>query len=1242
MHTPQKTKSNPVLFVIFSMLLIIPAYPGYAQIGIPPVQWGEPGVRENMLETTDRWRSDSNTPLPSTDIATHGPRVPAFPGAEGYGAWSFGGRGGKLIRVSNLNDSGPGSLREAVQKEGPRIVVFDVSGTIELLSPIRVYHPYLTIAGQTAPGGGITVAGNQFDIRTYDVILRHMRFRHGVDPDLPPPAGNVDEWTLRVRSANHVILDHVTITWGMDGNLGVTFADNVTVQNSTLSKPLEDSGHFKGNRAYGALVRGRHGARYSFLSNLWANHRARVPRPGNYVPFYEDPHGLLMDFRNNVIFDGVGANYDDDSVTKYNFVNNYMLTNWRLIERSPYTQGHFSGNIKQGVLVEDQWSLLDPGGSVSRANHEQSEPFDPGEVMTFSAEEAWERVMESAGPWIRDEHDQYVIQEILNFHRVEFEGGQPEYTLPDWWKTGRIDFQYEVGGLPALKEMTVPIWIDTNRNGIPDWWEEEQGLDSSDPGLAGKDNNGNGYTNLEDYLNDLEAIRKTHEIIADAYQEPCFTVAPQVSHVDHGSARFLWVTPEGTPAGQVNLELLAGGAEQSLTATLSTPGFQNRRLDELDYLQQRVSFDGLQSHTAYHYEVECGDGETKQTGTFLTSPEPGQETPVQFSVIADGHATGGMYGSIADAVADLEPDFVVHAGGQIGGMGNEWDKWVRYFQVARPILENSIIFPVAGKIDAQPARNFRGLFGFNDPETQDPALEDDAGTWYNFTYGNLEFFVFDWSRDLPSQLEWAVQVLEQSQADWKIVSYHYPEPGVGGRGQVFEASYSTFFDLFEEHGVDLVFYGGNYLYERLLPVGTEGNKPVHYISVNSGDSFRQARPSPIVKGGIGAMERVLIHVTVAGDILELEALRDDGTVIDRLELIKGEDGAYQAEIMEQAIDIDLARKLAHIFTGQSMTEDLRNERRDRAGEFTVIPPVAGESVGIRLHTGYIAGAPTRNVSRFPIGSKLVVHEQTGLSGWRTDEQVIEITGDIAQLEAIAPQDLVVSGGGVEPAPELRVHLRMNGRDFDPVTLRPAMADFATLDQVELLFPSQLRMVSTQPEFAWKAIAHASEYHVQVGESNLANIVVDTTVTHNELLIPYELKPEQAHRWRVRGMNQLGEGPWSEEILFFTGQSTSVDEDGELPREFALGHNYPNPFNPSTTIRYSLPVHAHVNLRVYDIIGREVRVLVNGEQQAGHHHIVFDSASLASGVYQYRLEAIPESNGSEHGRFVRTRSMTLIK
>lgn len=485
---------------------------------IPPMVWGEAGLRECMIETGDRWphyKPGLERPSPHPDYATHGPRVPAFPGAEGFGAYAFGGRGGKVLRVTHLGDAGPGSFRAAVEAEGPRTVIFDVSGTIMLETPIHVAHPYLTIAGQTAPGEGITVAGRMFHVYTFDVIIRHIRFRLGdYRGEVADPHWH--DWTFFLNSSNHVILDHITLSWGVSGNLVVQRNDHITVQNCLLAKPLTNSYHRKERRGYGALVRGRHGARYSFVRNLWANHRERVPRPGNYLSHGEDPDGLFMDFRNNVIYEGVGANYDEDAVTRYNGVNNYMLTPWRLIERSPVTQGHFSGNIEAGVARTDQWDLLLPGRAVRREYHEQTRPFDAGKVTTLTAARAYEQVVAQAGAWRRDAHDVNVVNELRNYHARAIEGNpETPHALPDGWPTGSIDSREQVGGLPEIVSIIVPEAIDANRNGLPDWWEAANGLNTSDPDIAARDSNGNGYTNIEDYINDLDAVRTTHALIQE-------------------------------------------------------------------------------------------------------------------------------------------------------------------------------------------------------------------------------------------------------------------------------------------------------------------------------------------------------------------------------------------------------------------------------------------------------------------------------------------------------------------------------------------------------------------------------------------------------------------------------------------------------------------------------------------------------------------------------------------------------
>src|SRR4051794_6853731 len=255
----------------------------------------------------------------------------AFPGAEGAGRLAAGGRGGRVLRVTNLDEGGPGSLRAAIEAEGPRTIVFDVGGTITLKKPLIVRNGRVTVAGQTAPGGGIAVRGYVFEIRADDVVVRYVRARLGDETKQETDA-------FTVVSGRRIMVDHVSASWSVDETLSAgapihkpeDALTDLTVQWSLIGESLNKSVHSKGEHGYGSLIRGAFGARMSFHHNLWAHHAARMPRPGNYLPPKQDPIGPFFDFRSNVFYDWGGgySGYDADSGDKashsaYNFVDNY-------------------------------------------------------------------------------------------------------------------------------------------------------------------------------------------------------------------------------------------------------------------------------------------------------------------------------------------------------------------------------------------------------------------------------------------------------------------------------------------------------------------------------------------------------------------------------------------------------------------------------------------------------------------------------------------------------------------------------------------------------------------------------------------------------------------------------------------------------------------------------------------------------------------------------------------------------
>jgi hypothetical protein len=429
--------------------------------------------------------------------------LPAFPDAEGFGAYSVGGRGGTVYEVTNLNDSGPNSLREAVEASGPRIVVFRVSGTIELQSRLKVQNPYITIAGQTAPGDGICLKDYNFRIEANDVIVRYMRFRLG-DNALQ------EDDSVTIYKGQNIILDHCSASWSVDETLSTDcsgdpcttghYAGNLTVQWCMITESLNCSIHSKGCHGYGSLVRGGFNNKYSFHHNLYAHHNGRNPRPGNYNDHDTDPCGLIFDFRNNVVYNyggsKAGNNEDTTSVTRMNFIGNYYKrgTNstgdYAFSEKCIYDRAYFSGNWHNGVggYPADPWTLVTFGSAFTPeliAAYKLPEPVDTsdGPVTTDDAVTAYLLVLADAGATFpqRDSVDERVINDVIN-------------------GTGSvIDDEDEVGGWPVLESTTPPN--DVDHDGMPDEWELAFCLDPCDANDSSDDRDGDGYTNIEEYIN---------------------------------------------------------------------------------------------------------------------------------------------------------------------------------------------------------------------------------------------------------------------------------------------------------------------------------------------------------------------------------------------------------------------------------------------------------------------------------------------------------------------------------------------------------------------------------------------------------------------------------------------------------------------------------------------------------------------------------------------------------------------
>ena len=422
--------------------------------------------------------------------------LPAFPQAEGFGAYSLGGRGGKVIFVDNLNDDGPGSLRAAVMNPEPRIVIFRVSGTIELESHLVIQHPYITIAGQTAPGDGICLKKYLLKIDgTHDVIVRGIRVRPGIESGLS--GSSIDG--IDVHRSHHVILDHCTASWSCDEILNTNKnTRDITVQWCIFSESLNNSVHEKGEHGYAATIGGY---RTSYHHNLFAHNKGRNPSIGGS----DNSRTELLDFQNNVVYNWVSRICDGKPRTM-NFVANYykqgpatpennehIVAEIQASEKYGYTsRWHIDDNFVNGYpeLTGDNWSgAVRYGEGTSMEKNREYSPFENAAYMTRDAPRAYLEVLDHAGVTVprRDTVDKRVVNDVR--------------TGSATFGNGIIDQVEQVGGWPELLTYDVPA--DADMDGMPDAWETREGLNVNDPSDRFEVKEGEVYDNLERYLNGL-------------------------------------------------------------------------------------------------------------------------------------------------------------------------------------------------------------------------------------------------------------------------------------------------------------------------------------------------------------------------------------------------------------------------------------------------------------------------------------------------------------------------------------------------------------------------------------------------------------------------------------------------------------------------------------------------------------------------------------------------------------------
>ena len=405
----------------------------------------------------------------------------AFPGAEGFGAFAKGGRGGRALFVTNLDDAGPGSLRAAVSAKGPRTVIFRVGGAINLRSALTVREPYLTIAGQTAPGDGICLRGDTgmhadglVLNQTHDVIVRYLRVQLGQGPQEPTPDDGGD--CISIYDSQNFIIDHCSTHWGTDETLSATgTVDRYTVQWCVISEGLNYEKHSMSSILCGDRCTWHH--------NLFAHSGSRNPLFAGQT---------RCDFRNNVIYNW-GHTSGQGNFSQLNYVGNYLRPGPSTLQKPLRFIGgdgvplpaslHLAGNIMDGSpeFSRDNWQ----GVLFDRASG-SDKPLPLLPIPAESAEDALRSVLKKVGAVLpkRDAADSRVVADVEN-------------------RTGKIiASQQEVGGWPAFASGSATA-VDSDNDGIPDEWEKQHGLNPNDP--ADANTMSGGYTQLENYLNERAA-----------------------------------------------------------------------------------------------------------------------------------------------------------------------------------------------------------------------------------------------------------------------------------------------------------------------------------------------------------------------------------------------------------------------------------------------------------------------------------------------------------------------------------------------------------------------------------------------------------------------------------------------------------------------------------------------------------------------------------------------------------------
>ena len=413
-------------------------------------------------------------------------KVLAFPGAQGAGKFTSGGRGGEIIEVTSLDDKGPGTLRSAVKLKGPRIIVFRVSGNIELEKELIITEGNLTIAGQTAPGDGICLKGYPLLVYADNVIIRYLRIRLGDISGKPFDA-------IHCKNRKDIIIDHCSFSWSVDECASFYDNENFTLQWSIISESLNKSLHPKGPHGYGGIWGGMQA---SFHHNIIAHHVSRLPRfQGSR--YHNQPLKEKAEFCNNIIYNWAGKCSYGGEEGNYNIIGNIYKPGPATPEKKtgkivepfePYGKFYLDDNY---LIIDDIFREYNPQNYSSEFNELNAVLSDTPADIKYAVNiddprVAWDKVLKNAGAsFRRDSIDKRIVSEVKK-------------GIYHYGDKGIIDSQNQVGSWPVLISEVAPV--DADHDGIPDYWENNNNLNPQDYSDRNDYDLSKDYTNIEYYL----------------------------------------------------------------------------------------------------------------------------------------------------------------------------------------------------------------------------------------------------------------------------------------------------------------------------------------------------------------------------------------------------------------------------------------------------------------------------------------------------------------------------------------------------------------------------------------------------------------------------------------------------------------------------------------------------------------------------------------------------------------------